>query len=79
MSTHRIIPPRVPTFGQVAESMTPTYQELQQREMSLRVYVQTLRDTIERLGHEIHIVRTMNAQMANQPLPPKIAYIPPPK
>ena len=59
--------------------MTPTYQELQQRELSLRVYVQTLRETIEKLGNELHTVRTMNAHMAKQPVPPRMAYVPAPK
>lgn len=66
-----------PTFG-MQHVATPTYQELQQRELSLRVYVQSLRETIERLGHELHTVRTMNAHMANQPQPKKMSYIPPP-
>ena len=68
-----------PTFGHVMpNNATPTYQELQQRELSLRVYVQSLRETIARLGHELHTVRTMNAHMANQPQPKRMSYIPPP-
>ena len=64
-----------PTYGQM---MTPTYQELQQRELNLRVYVQTLRETIERLSAEMYTVRCMNAHMAKQPMPPKMSYIPAP-
>ena len=62
-------------YGQM---MTPTYQELQQRELNMRVYIETLRETIHKLGQQLHVVRCMNAQMAKQPPPAPMSYIPPP-